>query len=124
MIWDKKWVSASSEGMFVYSHEWREDRSPLAWIPYSQLVKVGPVHREFMALPNTLALTIALPWKDDTSVFMPTPLSSSWKDMVVEAGNAKNFSVTIFIACSSLSKYTRWKSFLECHIARSGKNKF
>ncbi|KAJ3300714.1 hypothetical protein HDV03_001982 [Kappamyces sp. JEL0829] len=118
LTWDKKWVTASSEGMFVYSHEWRDARSPIAWIPYKQLLSVKQAQREYMAIPCALELSIALPWKDDTKVFMPTPLSSLWKDQVVEAGKASAFSVSIYIAAGSWAKMERWREFLDCHISR------
>lgn len=107
--------------MFVYSTEHRQEKQALAWIPFKQLVGVSRAQFEDMARPFTLTLSITLPWKDDTNVFMPSTLSSKWKDEVVEGGILNNFVVGIYIAADTKEKMERWLAFLTCHINRHQK---
>jgi hypothetical protein len=71
-----------------------------------------------MAALHCFIVTVALPWKDDTSIFMPTPMSCLWKDQVAEAGTVNQASMDIYITADSTKQYEFWKTFLECHIAR------
>lgn len=109
---------ASQDGLFVYSAEYKDSKSPHAWIPFRQMVKVEKAERVFMPCLYTLQVSIALPWKDDTTVFNPTPFSSAWKDMVVEAGQTEKFVVKVYVSADSGERMERWKEFLECHVGR------
>ncbi|KAJ3257533.1 hypothetical protein HK103_004442 [Boothiomyces macroporosus] len=119
LIWDKKWVVASTDGLLVYNAEYRENRDPIAWLPFKQLLKIEKANREFMAAPNCLELSISLPWIDDLHVFLPTEVSSTWKDQVAEAGQVGKNNVIVYITADSKERMSRWKDFLECHILRN-----
>jgi hypothetical protein len=105
--------------LFVYSSEYWDSKSAHAWVPFKQLVQVAVAKREFMPCLHTLQVSIALPWKDDTTVFNPTPFSSSWKDMLVEAGETEMFVVKVYLSADSEERMEGWKKFLECHIERN-----
>jgi hypothetical protein len=102
----------------VFSAIYGEERQAIGWIPYKQMLQVKRAPREFMAAPHCLQLSIALPWSDDTSVFMPTPLSRSWKDQVAEAGLPHAGSIDIYITADSEYQFEKWQDFIDCHIAR------
>ena len=83
------------------------------------MVDVKTARRDLMASPNAFVLTISLPWTGDVRHFQPTPLSTEWKDQVVEAGNTIGKLVEIYVTADSKEKMVRWKEFLACHIARN-----
>lgn len=72
-----------------------------------------------MAVPDCMLITVALPWKDDTNIFHPTPMSNAWKDMVAEAGLSGNSCIDIYVSADSSERMQRWKNYLECHISRN-----
>ncbi|KAJ3270157.1 hypothetical protein HDV01_000492 [Terramyces sp. JEL0728] len=119
LIWDKKWVVASTDGLLVYNAEYRENKDPIAWLPFKQLRSVEKANKEFMAAPNCMQLSISLPWIDDLHVFLPTEVSSAWKDQVAEAGLVQKNLVVVYITADSCERKSRWKDFLECHILRN-----
>jgi hypothetical protein len=93
----------------------------MAWIPFKKLIAVSKAKYQDVCWPNTLCLSITLPWQEeDKSVFSPSPLSSRWKDEVVEAGVlAKDGGVvTVYVAAETEEKRIRWEEFLSCHINR------
>ena len=93
----------------------------MAWIPFKKLIAVSRARYQDVAWPNTLRLSITLPWQEeDKSVFSPSPLSSRWKDQVVEAGIlAKDAAVVdVYVAADTEAKRIRWLEFLTCHINR------
>lgn len=102
----------------MYSAEHRQNRPPMAWIPFKQITKVSTPKASQVASPFVMSLTIALPWKDDTSIFSPTPLSSRWKDEFVEGGIKNGDKADVYISAESDASMKRWMAFLECHIAR------
>jgi hypothetical protein len=106
----------------VYSFYHQKKKSAHAYIPFKQIVKVEVPKRDVMPCLYSLQVSIAVPWRDDTSVFNPTPFTSEWKDMVVEAGIVEKFVVKIFVSADSEERMLRWKKFLECHVERHHPN--
>ena len=112
---------ASPDGLFVYSAEHKTSRPAFAWIPFKHIIRLSTPSYSENAMAHLLALTLVLPWKEEEELFRPTPLSSRFKDQVVEGGilDKKNhFHVKIHVCADSKVKMDRWKEFLECHIAR------
>ncbi|KAJ2998637.1 hypothetical protein HDV02_004267 [Globomyces sp. JEL0801] len=113
LIWDKKWIGASPEGLSIYNTYYRE-----------QLIGVQKAKREFMAAPNCLEVFVLLPWKDDTKLFQPNDLSIVWKDQIAEAGQILNeHTMKIYLSADSDERFDHWKLFFETHIARNRNRK-
>ncbi|KAI8901721.1 hypothetical protein BC833DRAFT_576400 [Globomyces pollinis-pini] len=124
LIWDKKWIGASPEGLSIYNTYYRESRKPIAYIPFKQLIGVQKAKREFMAAPNCLEVFVLLPWKDDTKLFQPNDLSIVWKDQIAEAGQILNeHTMKIYLSADSDERFDHWKLFFETHIARNRNRK-
>jgi hypothetical protein len=88
----------------------------LASYPFGQMIKISVAEREFQAMPYTLRLHLALPFKSGESV--ATPLAKAWQDAVLDAGEvcSGGKELALYLCCDDQARFEAWKSFISSHI--------
>ncbi|EGF80633.1 hypothetical protein BATDEDRAFT_24407 [Batrachochytrium dendrobatidis JAM81] len=111
LFWKKYFVVGTYDGIRILDSEYLDRKDPIAWLHFSQIVDIAPADFEYMAAPNCLQVTLALPWKDDDRI-ATSPISREWREAVLGGAAAMSrYHAVIYITGDNLDRAFEWMQY-------------